>query len=95
MAQKPKYRLQPLLTYKVRMKKKAELALARAIRRLEKEKEKLKKLEEEKEEIIRKRKERRQELHKRVGSGVSAVRDSTVHINYLRRLEEEEKEKEK
>ncbi|MBI1910174.1 MAG: hypothetical protein HYS22_08410 [Deltaproteobacteria bacterium] len=92
---KVRYRLQPLLEIKSRAKKKAEIALARAIVKLEAEKKKLERLKEEKKEIVRKRKEYREKLHQKIASGVSAVRDSQAHINYLRRLEEEEKEKEK
>lgn len=92
---KTRYRLQPLLEIKARHKKKAEIALARAIGRLEQEKKKLERLKEEKKEIQRKRKEYREKLHQRIASGISVVKDSHSHINYLRRLEEEEKEKEK
>ncbi|MDO8461912.1 MAG: hypothetical protein Q7S98_03515 [Deltaproteobacteria bacterium] len=95
MATKVRYRLQPLLEIKARHKKRAEIALAKALGKLEQEKKKLERLKEEKKEIQSKRKEYRGKLHQRVASGVSVVKDSHSHINYLRRLEEEEKEKEK
>lgn len=89
------YRLQALLNYKARMKRHAEVALARAIKKLEEAKKKLEDLKEEKKEIIRKRKESRLDLHHRVGSGTSAAKDSRIHINYVQSLEEDEKAKEK
>ena len=88
------YRLQPLLNFKARLKKNAEIKLGRAIGELEKRKKRLKELEEEKKEIIRRRRQTRRDLDQRVGSGAGVIKDSQVHINFLRRLEEEEKEKE-
>ena len=89
-----RYRLQPLLGIKERAKKKAEILLAKAIAKLEAEKKKLKKLEEEKKEIVRRRMECRRELHDKVAAGSAHVRDGSVRINYLRKLEEDEKKKE-
>ncbi|MBI2083114.1 MAG: hypothetical protein HYT76_06050 [Deltaproteobacteria bacterium] len=88
-----KYRLQPLLEIKERAKKKAEILLAKAMARLEEEKKRLKKLEEEKQEIIRKRKEIRRHLHEHVCTGQAKVKESNFGINFLKRLEEEEKQK--
>lgn len=89
-----RYRLQPLLELKIRAKKRAELRLAQAIARLEQEKKRLKKLEEEKEAIIKRRKEYRRELHQKVSTGQAHVKDGTVRVNFLRKLEEDEKKKE-
>ena len=88
-----KYRLQPLLEMKQRARKRAEIRLAQAIVRLDKEKKQLKKLEEEKQKIIQKRKECRRELHMRVAEGDAHVRDGSIRVNYLRKLEEDEKKK--
>ena len=88
-----RYRLSPLLEIKKRIKKKAEIALAKALIRLEQEKKKLKKLEEEKEQIIRRRKECRRELHQKVCEGQAIARDGSVRVNFLRKLEEDEKKK--
>lgn len=88
-----KYRLQPLLEMKSRARKKAEIALARAIVRLEQEKKKLKKLEEEKKEIIRKRKEFRLRMHEQIASGDAHAKDGWVGVNFLRKLEDDEKKK--
>ncbi len=90
-----KYRLQPLLIMKQRAKQKAEIALAKAFKALEDAKKKLKKLEEEKEEIIRKRKECRQDMHKKLLAGESQAREGHIRMNYLRKLEDDEKDKEK
>ena len=89
-----RYRLQPMLELKSRAKKRAEIRLAQAIVKLEAEKKKLKKLEEEKEEIIKRRKEYRRELHEKVASGQAHVKDGSVRVNFLRKLDEDEKKKE-
>lgn len=88
------YRLQPLLEIKRRAKQRAEIRLAKAIARLEGEKKKLKKLEEEKKSIIRRRKECRMELHQKMSAGQAHVKDGSVRVNFLRKLEEDEKKKE-
>ncbi len=88
------YRLQPLLTLKARAKKRAEIRLAEVLNRLEREKKKLKKLEEEKAEMVRKRKQCRRELHDKVAAGQASVKDGSIRVNYLRKLEEDEKKKE-
>lgn len=89
----PRYRLEPLLEMKRRARKKTEILLAKAIVRLEEEKKKLKRLEEEKKEIIRRRKECRMELHQKVSTGDAHVRDGSVRVNFIRKLEEDEKKK--
>ena len=92
---KPKYRLQALLRIKERMKKKAEIALARAIQQLEKEKKKLKELEKEREEIIKRRQEIRKEYHQRVTMAVSHAKDGHVVMNFIRKLKDDEKAKDR
>lgn len=87
-----KYRLQVLLTVKQRLKKRAELRLAQAIKKLNEEKEKLKKLQKELEEIRKKWKEARLEMKSKL-SGGALVGKGNVHVNYMRRLEDDEKEK--
>lgn len=89
-----RYRLQPLLEIKLRARRKAEIRLAKAIARLEEEKKKLKKLEEEREKIIKRRKECRMELHNKMAEGAAQIRDGSMRINYLRKLEEDQKAKE-
>lgn len=91
---KKKYRLQALLTMKERIKKRAEMALAIAITELKKAKEKLEELKEEKKAIIEKWKEARIEMKKRMTSG-AFVGEGTVHVNYLRKLKEDEEAKDK
>src|SRR3989338_4778557 len=88
-----KYRLEPLLLIKTRARKQAEIRLAQAIMRLEQERKKLKKLEEEKQTIIKRRKECRRELHNKILEGHAHARDGSVRVNYLRKLEEDEKKK--
>lgn len=80
---------------KQRARQKAEIALARAIKALEEAKKKLKKLEEEREEIIRKRKECRLDMHRKLSSGESQAREGHIRMNYLRKLEDDQKDKEK
>ena len=87
-----KYRLQALLTIKQRMKKKAEIALAHAIKALMEAKEKLKKLEGEKEEIIEAWRQARKEMKSKVATGVM-IGEGNVYVNFLRKLKEDEEKK--
>lgn len=88
-----KYRLEPMLVLKTRAKKNAEIRLAQAIARLEKEKKELKKLEEQKEEIIKRRKECRRELQDKMLAGQAYANDGSIRVNFLRKLEDDEKKK--
>lgn len=90
-----RYRLQPLLEIKLRARKRAEIRLAKAIAHLEAEKKKLKKLEEEKQAIIKRQKECRRELHEKVSGGRAHVRDGSIRVNFLKKLGDDEKEKDK
>jgi flagellar export protein FliJ len=90
---KPKYRLQALLTIKQRLKKKAEIQLARAIKELNEAKERLKELEKEKEEIIKAQEKARTEMTERMGSA-AYVGEGNVYMNFLRKLKEDEEAKE-
>lgn len=92
---KQRYRLEPLLTVKERYKKQTEIELGRAIKRLKDEKERLKKLEEEKEEIIQKKKNARLEMGRQVSVGETRIFDSSLHLNYLEKLQDDLTEKEK
>ena len=89
---KPKYRLEALLRIKARMKKRAEMALARAIIELKEAKEKLKKLEEEKEKIVERWEEARREMKAEMATGIM-VKKSNVHVNFMRKLKEDEEAK--
>ena len=91
MPKKPKYRLEVLLKMKERAKRAAEMALARAIKALEEEKEKMKKLEEKKKEIKMKREKARTEMRQKVASGQSRIKESQFHLNYMMKLEDDEK----
>ena len=91
MPKKPKYRLEVLLRMKERAKRAAELALARAIKALEEEKEKLRKLEDKKKEIRMKREKARAEMREKVASGQSRIKESQFHLNYMLKLEDDEK----
>src|SRR3990167_2874390 len=91
MPKKPKKRLEVLLKMKERAKRAAEMALARAIKALEEEKEKLKKLEEKKKKIKMKREKARTEMRKKVASGQSRIKESQFHLNYMLKLEDDEK----
>lgn len=92
---KIKYRLFPLLIVKEKQKRKAEIELGRAIKRVAEEKEKLKKLEKEKEEIVQKKKDARLEMSRQVSAGESRVYDSGLHLNYLEKLQDDVVAKEK
>ncbi|MBI2339095.1 MAG: hypothetical protein HYU99_01850 [Deltaproteobacteria bacterium] len=91
MAKRPKYRLEVLLKMKERAKRAAQLALARAIKALEEEKEKLKRLKDKKEEIRKKREKARSDMRDKVAGGQSRIKESQFHLNYIMKLEEDEK----
>jgi flagellar export protein FliJ len=88
----PKYRLQALLNLKARLKKRAEIALAKALIALKEAKEHLEKLKKEKEEIIEKWKKARAEMKRKEKAGL-LVKETNVHVNFLRKLKEDEEEK--
>ena len=88
-----RYRLQPMLAMKDRAKKRSEIRLAKALHELEEARIKLKKLEEEKQAIIKRRKECRRELHDKVAAGDARAKDGHNRVNYLRKLEDDEKKK--
>ncbi|MFH1829441.1 MAG: flagellar FliJ family protein [Pseudomonadota bacterium] len=87
-----KYRLQALLNLKARLKKKAELVLAKALIALKEAKERLEELEKEKEKIIERWKQARAEMKRKEKAGL-IVKESNVHVNFLRKLKEDEEEK--
>lgn len=95
MPKKPKYRLQVLVTLKEKAKKRAEIALARAIMALKEEQEKLKKLEAEKKKIEERIAKERRELHDEVASGQARAKDPQVRLNFLRKLKEDLEDTEK
>lgn len=90
---KPKYRLQALLTIKSQARKRAEILLARAIIALKEAKEKLEKLKKEKEKIVERWKQARIEMKGKMSHG-ALVGEGNVHVNFLRKLKEDEEKKE-
>lgn len=95
MAKKPKYRLQVLITLRLRRKRDAEIALAKAIKRLQEEKDKLVKLEEQKKQLTQRIEKERQEMREKVAGGDALIKDPQVHLNFIRKLKEDLEELEK
>ncbi len=93
MAKKEKYRLEAMLTVKHRNKRNCEIELGRAFKALKEEEEKLKELEEEKQEIIQRREDSRRDHAVRVASGESQVSESHTHMNFIKKLIEDEEKK--
>ena len=89
---KQRYRLQALLTIKAHAKKRAEIALAKAIIALKKAEERLEELKEEKKKIVERWKKARIEMKERVARG-AFVGEGNVHVNFLRKLKEDEEQK--
>ena len=89
---KPKYRLQALLVIKTQAKKRAEIALGKAIVALKEAKDRLEELKEEKKGIVERWKAARQEMKSRMAHG-ARVGEGTVHVNFLRKLKEDEEAK--
>lgn len=93
MAKKERYRLEALLRVKYRNKRNAEIELGKAFKALKEEQEKLKELEEEKQEIIQRREDSRRDHAIRVASGESQVSESHTHMNFIKKLLEDEEKK--
>lgn len=89
---KQKYRLQPIVILRTRLKKKAEIELAAAIRKLKEEKGKLKKLEEQLKQIIKKWKQKREEMRRQMETG-AMIGEGNVYVRYLKKLKEDEEKK--
>lgn len=90
-----KYRLEPLLRIKARARRQAEIALAKAIAHLEEEKKRKEELEDEKQELLDIKKEVRTELDQRISTAASTIHESQSYIDYMRRLDEDVKQKER
>ncbi len=87
-----RYRLQALLTIKQREKDRAAKALAQAIADLQEAREKEKELVEEKEEIVKKWFKARDDMKEEMDTGV-IVGEGNVHVNYLKKLKDDEEDK--
>lgn len=94
MARLPKYRLEVLLRIKERLKKRAEMELARALKKLLEEQEALRRFEQELEEIIEKWNTGRLEMKSSFDGG-PLVGKGNVHVDYLRGIKEDEAAKRK
>ena len=90
MPKKEKYRLSTLLRVKERQRVKAEENLARALKELREENNKLMKLEELKKELKGKKEKARLDMANKVAGGQSRVRESQFHLGFLMRLKEDE-----
>ena len=93
MAKKEKYRLQAMLTVKYRNKRNSEIELAKSVKALKEEEERLQELEEEKQEIIQRREDARKDHALKVASGESQVAESHGHMNFIKKLLEDEEKK--
>lgn len=89
-----RYRLQALLTIKEREKNRAAELLARAIVALQEARKKEKELIEEKEKIIKKWFEARDEMRHIMDKG-GVIEEGNVHVRFLRKLKEDEEQKQK
>jgi len=85
---KAKYRLQVLLNMKAMAKKRAEIALSKAIAELQKAKKYLDELKKEKSLILKRRREARSEMKRKMDIG-GVIGESNVHVNFLRKLKED------
>lgn len=88
-----RYRLEAMLRLRFRDKKRAEVELAKSMARLQEAKKKLKTLKEEKEEIRKEKKKARGKMDARMAGG-GRVGEGCVHVNFLRKLKEDEAAKE-
>ena len=88
-----KYRLEALIRIRTRDKKRAEIALAQAIGALQKAKKKMEELKEEKKKIAAEQKKAKKKMDHKM-SGGALVGEGCFHVNFLRKLKEDEKTKE-
>ncbi len=91
---KERYRLQALLVIKEREKNRAAEVLARSIKALHEAREKEKKLVKERDEIIERWHEARNEMRRRMDCG-AVIKQGNVHVNFMRKLKEDEEKKNK
>lgn len=91
----PPYRLQVLLTIRERNKRNAEIELSRAVKQLKEEEERLQTLKDEKEELKEKKHNSIREMSRKLSGGESLVKESGVHLNFLKKIDEDIEEKEK
>ena len=89
-----RYRLQALLIIKEREKNAAAENLARAIMNLHEPRDNGKKLIKEKEEIVREWYEARDDMRREMDRG-TVVFEGNTHVNFLRKLKEDEEKKQK
>lgn len=90
-----RYRLLPLLKIKARARKFAELALAKAIGHLEKEKQRKTELEAEKDGLTQTKRDVRHTLDEQISTATSTIADSQGYIDYIKRLDTDIKQKER
>lgn len=88
------YRLEALLKLRQREKKRAEVLLAKRLFELKEAKEKLERLKEEKEKIKKKEKEKRLKMDTQMNRG-GLIGEGCFHVNFLRKLKEDEEAKTK
>ena len=81
-----------MLTMKSMAKRPAEVALGKAIVALKEAKERLEELEEEKTRIVERWKQARTEMRSKMGYG-ARVGEGNIHVNFLRKLKEDEERK--
>jgi flagellar export protein FliJ len=94
-AKKEKYRLEAMLQVRLRNKRNAEIDLAKSFKVLKAEEAKLRNLEEEKKEIVQRREDSRRDHSRKVASGESRVSESHTHMNFIKKLQEDEDQKDK
>ncbi|OGQ06563.1 MAG: hypothetical protein A3G32_01565 [Deltaproteobacteria bacterium RIFCSPLOWO2_12_FULL_40_28] len=91
MPKKNRYRLEPLLQLKERRKRQTEIALSKAIKKLDDEKEKLKKLTDLKKEVIRQREHARNDMNQKVATGQARIKESQFHLGFMIKLQDDQK----
>jgi flagellar biosynthesis chaperone FliJ len=89
------YRLEPLLKIKARARRQAEIVLGRSIGALEKEKKKKEEIEQTKEDLLQNKKDLRGELDQRVHGLSCVVGDSYRYIDFIHRIEEDVRQKDR
>jgi flagellar export protein FliJ len=95
MAKKEKYRLETMLQVRLRNKRNAEIELGKALKVLKDEEARLRDLEEEKQDIVRRREDSRRDHSLKVASGESRISESHSHMNFIKKLQEDEDKKDK
>ena len=84
-----------MIVIKERAKKACEIALAKAIQKLEQERKTLERLEEERKKMVERIEEEKSEMRVKVAAGNAIMKDPQMHLDFIRKLTEDLEEQDR